>query len=170
MLRYVLIVIYYLFLYNLPDSKFCRPCTYIRTFIVYLIIGVSNRGAAKVERRVYFGAFNRTTIGSGCQINENCFIQGANIGSNVLIAPNVSILSQSHNYKSKSKLIIDQGNSEHRVVHIGDDVWIGRNVVVAPGAIILNGAVVGANSFVRSKLEKYGVYGGTPAKKIGERS
>jgi galactoside O-acetyltransferase len=46
---------------------------------------------------------------------------------------------------------------------------IGTNVVVMPGVTLGEGCVVGACSLVTKSTEPWGIYIGTPAKKIGER-
>lgn len=56
-----------------------------------------------------------------------------------------------------------------RPIVIGDNVWIGRGCLVLPGCVIEEGVVVAANSVVRGRLEKDGIYGGRPAKFIKSR-
>ncbi len=52
-------------------------------------------------------------------------------------------------------------------VIIGNHVWIGRNASVHKGAVIPDGCVVGANSFVTHKFEEPNtIIAGTPAKVI----
>ena len=54
-------------------------------------------------------------------------------------------------------------------VAIEDYVWIASRVTILPGVRIGEGAVVATGSVVTKDLEPYGMYGGIPAKKIGER-
>ncbi|MFK8330706.1 CatB-related O-acetyltransferase [Pseudomonas sp. BJa5] len=58
-------------------------------------------------------------------------------------------------------------NQQH--VIIGNDVWIGQNVVIRKGVRVGNGAVIGANSVVSRDVEAYEVVGGAPAKHIKYR-
>lgn len=59
---------------------------------------------------------------------------------------------------------------------IGGPVTIGRHVVIGAGSVILpnieigEGAAVGALSLVRKSLEPWGIYFGSPAKRIKNRS
>lgn len=46
---------------------------------------------------------------------------------------------------------------------------VGTNVVVMPGVTLAEGCVVGACSLVTKSTEPWGIYVGTPAKKVGER-
>lgn len=103
-------------------------------------------------------------IGNDCYINHNVTILDSYevvIGNNVFIAPNVVISAVTHpnDYKDRRNLIIKK-------IIIEDDVWIGANSVILPGAYIHKGAVIGASSLVKSEIKGGSVYGGTPAKFI----
>lgn len=54
-------------------------------------------------------------------------------------------------------------------VIIGNDVWIGLNVLILSGVTIGDGAIIGANSLVNKDVKPYSVVGGNPAKKIKSR-
>lgn len=49
-------------------------------------------------------------------------------------------------------------------VEIGNDVWIGANVIIRRGVKIGDGAIIGASSLVLNDVEPYAVMTGTPAK------
>ena len=46
---------------------------------------------------------------------------------------------------------------------VGNDVWIGMNALICPGARIGNGVVVGAGSVVRGTVPDYAIVAGNPA-------
>lgn len=52
---------------------------------------------------------------------------------------------------------------------IGNDVWIGQNAVILPGAHIGDGAVIGLNSVVGGDVPPYTIVAGNPAKVIRKR-
>jgi acetyltransferase-like isoleucine patch superfamily enzyme len=52
---------------------------------------------------------------------------------------------------------------------IGNDVWIGANVVVLRGVTIGDGAIVAANAVVTTDIPPYAIAGGIPAKVIRPR-
>lgn len=54
-------------------------------------------------------------------------------------------------------------------VTIGNDVWIGANVVILPGVHIGDGAIIAAGAVVTKDVEAYAVVGGVPAKVIKYR-
>ena len=54
-------------------------------------------------------------------------------------------------------------------VIIGNDVWIGANVIILPGVNIGHGAVIAAGAVVTKDVEPYAIVGGVPAKLIKYR-
>lgn len=58
---------------------------------------------------------------------------------------------------------------DNRPVVIGNDVWIGANVVILPGVTIGDGAVLAAGAVVTKDVEPYAIVGGVPAKLIKKR-
>ncbi len=87
------------------------------------------------------------------------------IGERVSIGPNVLIQSYSHNKNIKetsnnwlkSQMPIEKFNElVHQTsgdINIGNDVWIGANVVILPGTTIGNGTIIGANTVVTGEIE-----------------
>lgn len=109
-------------------------------------------------------------IGSRTTIGYMTFIFSSKeivIGDDCLIAPFVYIVDSNHQIE-KYKRINNQSNSCESIV-IGDDVWIASNVTILKGVKINNGAVIAANSVINCEIGQYEIWGGTPAKKIGER-
>ena len=51
-------------------------------------------------------------------------------------------------------------------VVIGDNVWIGGNVVICPGVHIGDNVVIGAGSVVTKDISSWSVAGGNPCKVI----
>lgn len=60
-------------------------------------------------------------------------------------------------------------NATRSAVRIGAHAIVGANSVILPGVTIGEGCSVGALSLVIRDLDPWGVYVGSPAKKIGER-
>ena len=106
-------------------------------------------------------------------ISESFFLDGGggvHIKRGVLIGPNVSIYSSSHNYDSPDQVIFpfDEKYSFKKVV-IGEFTWIGRNTIILPGVTIGKGCVVGAGSVVTKNVEDFSIVAGNPARLIKKR-
>lgn len=109
-------------------------------------------------------------IGKNTTVGFHNFIfasEEITIGENCLIAPFVYIVDSNHQIE-KSTLINLQPNIT-APISIGNDVWIASNVTILKGVTIGNGAVIAANSVVNKNVGEFEIWGGSPAKKIGER-
>lgn len=100
-------------------------------------------------------------------VSGNCYIQAYNgliCGKNLLFAPGVKIITSGHDFKDINK------PTKNDPVVIGDNVWIGANVVILPGIKIGNNCVIGAGAIVTKSFEDDGlILAGNPAKIIGKR-
>ena len=112
-------------------------------------------------------------MGESCVINSGCVIYTGNgvvMGSHVAVAANCTFAPVNHAYADAGRLIAEQGFLPDKGgIVIGNDVWIGANCVFLDGAIVGDGVVVGAGTVVRSRLEAYGVYAGSPPRLFGRR-
>lgn len=80
-----------------------------------------------------------------------------------MFGPNVSIFAATHEAEVQSR----RENIEYgRPVIIGDDCWIGGNVVILPGVTIGRGCTVGAMSVVTKSIPDFSVAIGQPAKVV----
>lgn len=113
------------------------------------------------------------TIGKFTQINPFTVIYGGigiEIGNDVMIAPHCMIVSGNHNYKDLSQPMRHSGYIyKGPKIVIEDDVWIGAHSTVLDGVRIGRGAVIAANSVVKSDVPEYKIYAGNPAREIGDR-
>lgn len=121
-----------------------------------------------IERGAYFTRLCQ--VGNNSGLGKNCNISGdVTIGNDVLMGPNVTILTVNHNYIDKSVLISEQGNSESKPVVIGNDVWVGTGVIILPGVNVADGCVLGAGAVVSHDTEPYSVVIGNPARIVKYR-
>ncbi len=91
-------------------------------------------------------------------VREGCQLE---IGDNTAIAPNLVVLSDTHEIGSADKRA---GAGIHKSVSIGKGVWVGANVTILPGISIGNGAVVSAGSVVTENIPDNVLAAGVPAK------
>lgn len=162
--------LYYIFISKLPDSRFSPIFNVIRTWYLERVLKIlSPDSANKFQSNIYISNARNISIGHNCQINEFVFIQSAFIGSHVMIAPHVAILSSSHKFSRTDIPMILQGATDNNPPIIHDDVWIGRNAVIMPGVKIGKGCIVGAGAIVTKDAPPYSIVGGVPAKLIGTR-
>jgi acetyltransferase-like isoleucine patch superfamily enzyme len=84
---------------------------------------------------------NEMRIGRNVFINQNCTfydLGGIDIADEVMIGPNVSIITSGHPLEP----------SQRRSVTTGKPIVIERNVWIATGATIIGGVTIGKNSVV----------------------
>jgi acetyltransferase-like isoleucine patch superfamily enzyme len=86
------------------------------------------------------------------------------IGSNVMIAPNVSVIAFNHGTDTTELKRFQKLIATH--VTVGDDVWIGISSIVIGNCEILEGAVIGAGSVVTTSIPPYTIAVGIPAREI----
>ncbi|GAD97049.1 conserved hypothetical protein [Paecilomyces variotii No. 5] len=94
------------------------------------------------------------------RIHDSGFVT---IGNRVLIAPNVTIVTETHDKDIQSRR---DGVVFARPVTIGDDCWIGSGATILPGVTIGKGTTIGAGSMVTKDIPPFSVAWGVPARVI----
>lgn len=107
-------------------------------------------------------------IGENFYSNHNLTILDGNkvkFGDNVFIAPNCGFYTAGHplDYETRNK-----GLEYTRPIEIGNNVWIGGNVVVLPGVKIGDNVVIGAGTIVTKDIPSNVVAVGNPCRIIKE--
>lgn len=121
-------------------------------------VGLFSYGCFKPE---FNGGGNRVTVGRYCSIAPNVRYYGANHPQN-----NFSLSPYFYN-KSFGLDVQDVNRFE---LEIGNDVWIGYDVIITAGCKhIGNGAIIGAGSVVTHDVGAYEKVAGNPARLIGKR-
>lgn len=122
-----------------------------------------------IESGARFATGGGISIGSGSGLGVNCSVHGPlRIGDNVMMGPEVTILTHTHNIERTDIPMGQQGMRVAEVV-VGNDVWIGMRVVIMPGVKVGNGAVIGSCAVVTKDVPDFAVVGGVPAKIIKYR-
>lgn len=102
------------------------------------------------------------TIGAGCACGANLYVSSS--WHHFEDTPEYPIRWQDVRASS-----VAERETRSRAVFVGDDCWIGINVVIAPGVTIGRGCVIGANSVVTRDIPPYSVAAGAPAKVLRKR-
>lgn len=112
--------------------------------------------------------------GFNIEIGDNTFanynltildVAKVKIGSNVFIAPNVSIYTAGHPVHWQARnTMYEYGIA----VTIEDNCWIGGNTVICPGVTVGEGSVIGAGSVVTKNIPPRVIAAGNPCKVIRE--
>ena len=129
----------------------------------------------------------RVNIGYGCDIevfknaelsfagNRILDATGANIGLNIICAEKIEIAEDvqiGRNVTIRDNngghYINRQGYKDTRPITVGEKAWLCEACTLMPGAKIGDGAVVGAKSFVISRVPAHSMVIGTPAQVIDE--
>jgi acetyltransferase-like isoleucine patch superfamily enzyme len=103
-------------------------------------------------------------VGNGCYIGARSYIDLAApviIADRVAIGNNLTIMT--HDMSAKWRGL---GEMVRAPVHIKEGAWIGINVTILAGSTIGEGCIIGAGTMVKGELEPYGLYVGTPAKRV----
>ena len=129
----------------------------------------------KVRDFAFIFAGEGLIVGDHTDIQPHTVVWGGGLtilGARVSTGPGTVFLSATYSHAPGLRMV--DGLPEGEAVAIGgklvvgDDVYIGARCVIMP-VTIGEGAVIGAGSFVNKDCEPYGIYVGSPAKKIGER-
>ena len=111
---------------------------------------------------LYINLVENLHIGNNVSINPyfKCMSAGnIFIEDNVLIAMNVSIITNNHDFYDRAVLTVKD-------VRIKKNAWIGAGAIILPGVTIGENAVVGAGSVVTHDVAPNTVVAGNPAKVI----
>lgn len=105
-------------------------------------------------------------VGENFYANHNLVILDCakvEFGNNVFIGPNCSFYTAGHPLDAKQR---NEGLEYAYPITIGNNVWLGGNVVVLPGVSIGNNAVIGAGSVVTKNIPENVVAIGNPCKVV----
>jgi acetyltransferase-like isoleucine patch superfamily enzyme len=109
----------------------------------------------------------RVRIGAGTFLNLGVMIAAeelVEIGDHCMLANGCFITDSSHRYDDPEKPVPWQGFTSKGPTRLGDNVWLGANVVVTSGVSIGERCVIGANSVVTRDVEPFSVAAGVPAR------
>lgn len=136
---------------------------------------VTFEGKNVVSDRCVFSG--KITIGYASTLGFNNLLGGTiSIGKYCQLGADVAILATNHPLHHITTYInsnLFQGElnqfKEEKQITIGNDVWIGHNVIIVGNVTVGNGAVLAAGSVVTKDVPAYSIVAGAPAKMIKKR-
>lgn len=107
--------------------------------------------------------------------NGNLIVKGTGeleIGSYCALGDGIKVILSNHNYNFPSMQYTFYRKNFNEMPYkskklktiIGNDVWIGDNVIILPGLTIETGAILAAGAVVTKDVPPYAIVGGNPAR------
>jgi putative colanic acid biosynthesis acetyltransferase WcaF len=103
---------------------------------------------------------DRVTLGDGAEVYNPSPIF---FGSHAIVSQDAYVCGATHLYDELEFRTISFE------MKIGAYAWIGARAIVCPGVNLGEGAVLGLAAVAGKDLEPYGIYAGSPARKVKER-
>jgi acetyltransferase-like isoleucine patch superfamily enzyme len=111
----------------------------------------------------------RVRIGAGTFLNLGVMVAAetlVEIGEHCMLANGCFVTDANHRFDDPERPITWQGFQSKGPTRIGDNCWLGANVVVTSGVSIGERCVIGANSVVTRDVEPFSIAAGSPARVI----
>ena len=166
------LMLYYGFARYLPASNnllFGKLSKQIRFLLVKRIFKSCGKNV-NVEKGASFESGLDLCIGDNSGIGLNCSVPSNTIiGDNVMMGPECFFLARNHNFVRCDIPMIEQGFQEKKQTIIGNDVWIGRNVLATPGRVIADHSIVAAGCVLTKNYPSHSIIGGNPSRLIKTR-
>lgn len=99
---------------------------------------------------IRIGELGKLSIGDHCFFNHGCNITcfgETTIGNNCQFGESVKFYDHNHHYKAKDKVIKEQGYSIG-TIRVGNNCWIGSNVVFLKDVEIGDNVIIGAGCII----------------------
>jgi acetyltransferase-like isoleucine patch superfamily enzyme len=117
-------------------------------------------GQIMIGPRSWIGPYNNFRLAHECKIE---------IGADCLISQFVSLVAANHDLGRERPMRSKPCSLMKTGITLGNDVWLGAGATIMPGTHLGDGVVIGANSVVTCDIPAYEIWGGVPARRLGER-
>ncbi len=148
---------------NLPPEQEAE-----REALLREILGKTCEGYLNIESPFHCDYGYNIEVGKGFFANYNFIVLDVGkvkIGDNFMCGPNVQISTAGHPLHPESRA---SGYEYGIDITIGDNVWIGGNVLVCPGVTIGSNVVIGGGSVVTKDIPDNMLAYGNPCRVIRE--
>jgi len=112
----------------------------------------------------------KISIEAGAFLNHDISIVSQNsvtVGSDTLFGPYCYV--SDHNHRTPKGVSIKESGFDTCPILVGDGAWLGVGATLLKGSSVGNGAVIAARAVVTKPVPDNEIWGGIPAKKLGER-
>lgn len=107
---------------------------------------------------------SKLSIGDNSGIGIDCICSGdLTIGRDVMMGPECVIFARNHAFQDTEQPMRLQGYQAPGKCVIGDDVWIGRRVMIMPNVNIGSHSIIGAGAVVTKDVPEWAIVAGNPA-------
>lgn len=161
-----------LFIERCKCKDLCKKYNYLqhsnieeRTDLIKQILGKTGE-RIMIEPNFWCDYGYNISVGENFYMNHNCTILDpakVEFGDNVFIAPNCSFYTAGHPVEVELR---NKGLEYAKSIRVGNNVWIGGNVIVLPGVTIGDNVTIGAGSIVTKDIPSNVVAFGNPCKVV----
>lgn len=155
-LIYSLVKFFFIKLFHMKDFRF----TILNLISPFTEIEIGKKAKLSLGKMVRIRSGSKIKIRNGAevQIGDNTFLNHGCmiishakiiIGEDVQFGPNVLIYDHDHDFRAKNGL--KDLKYKTSPVYIGDNVWVGANVIILRGTRIGNNSVIGAGSVIKGE-------------------
>lgn len=157
-------LLYKIFAAWLPESQFWDFARRFRGFFAKHIIEYAGE-EINIEKHARFSPALR--VGAYSSVGIRSEIYGpVTIGRDCMMGPETVIHTTNHEHGRTDIPMRLQGITEIKPVVIGDDVWIGRRVMIMPGVHVGDHSILAAGAIVTKDVPPFAIVAGVPAKVI----
>lgn len=139
----------------------------VRALAMARLGGVELDPSATIQRRVRLTTRRGVVVGARSVLNMGVVLDGRGglrIGADTNISRRVELWTADHDPDSPDFA------GRLAPVEIGSRVWLATGVIVLPGSVVEDGAVVGAGSVLNGLAPRFTVNAGVPCRPLRSRS
>ena len=172
--RFICLILYYGFARHLPGSHtlwgrmvFSKKLRYMCCKYIFKYIGEN----VNIEKGAWVGKGQDIEIDDNSGIGYNAHIfNNTKIGRDVMMGPNLYMMEKTHKFERTDISMMFQGvRAERDHVIIGNDCWIGQDVMIIGSREIKDGSIIGARCVLTKSFPEYSIIGGNPSRLIRSR-
>lgn len=175
--NYFWYALYYGFAYHLPETRGNGWIGLLSGKLRHLCVRHIIKKCGKhvnIHRHAFFGTGKNIELGDYSDMGSDCHLPNdIKIGDHVMMGPRCYILPQDTHDISNLTIPMNMQGRVLKPGHtvIGNDVWIGREVmIIGGGNKIGNHCVVGARAVVAKNIPDWAIVAGNPVRIIRFRN